>query len=338
MTVTIGRRELLVALGGAAVAWPRGVLAQATNRRTLIAWLWAASQSVADEYVRAGKLLPPFLKGMQEFGYKEGRDFDMVYRFAAGDYDRMPRLAAELAALNPNVFIAPATIQAVIVKKAIATTIPIVVPVLADPVGLGLVASEALPGGNLTGISPYVKGLPAKQLELAREIVPGATRIGLLDDPTDPKAYQQRREIEAKGRELKVRIVVAEARTAGDVGPAYEVFAAERVEAVVVEQSNMLINARKQTAEAAAAKKLPSVYGYREHVEAGGLISYGVDLNWCFHRAAYYVDRILRGTKPADLPVEFPTEIELVINLKTARALGLEISPMLLARADEVIE
>jgi len=226
MTVTIGRRELLVALGGAAVAWPRGVLAQATNRRTLIAWLWAASQSVADEYVRAGKLLPPFLKGMQEFGYKEGRDFDMVYRFAAGDYDRMPRLAAELAALNPNVFIAPATIQAVIVKKAIATTIPIVVPVLADPVGLGLVASEARPGGNL----------------------------------------------------------------------------------------------------------------YREHVEAGGLISYGVDLNWCFHRAAYYVDRILRGTKPADLPVEFPTEIELVINLKTARALGLEISPMLLARADEVIE
>ena len=209
---------------------------------------------------------------------------------------------------------------------------------LADPVGLGLVASEARPGGNLTGISPYVKGLPAKQLELAREIVPGATRIGLLDDPTDPKAYQQRREIEAKGRELKVRIVVAEARTAGDVGPAYEVFAAERVEAVVVEQSNMLINARKQTAEAAAAKKLPSVYGYREHVEAGGLISYGVDLNWCFHRAAYYVDRILRGTKPADLPVEFPTEIELVINLKTARALGLEISPMLLARADEVIE
>ena len=220
----MNRREFITLLGGAA-AWPRDVLAQATKRRTMIAWLWAASQSGADEYVRAGKLLPPFLKGMQEFGYKEGRDFDMVYRFAAGDYDRMPRLAAELAALNPNVFIAPATIQAVIVKKAIATTIPIVVPVLADPVGLGLVASEARPGGNL----------------------------------------------------------------------------------------------------------------YREHVEAGGLISYGVDLNWCFHRAAYYVDRILRGTKPADLPVEFPTEIELVINLKTARALGLEISPMLLARADEVI-
>jgi putative tryptophan/tyrosine transport system substrate-binding protein len=334
----VRRRDFLTLLGGAAAAWPRGVLAQATKRRTMIAWLWAASQSGADEYVRAGKILPPFLRGMQEFGYTEGRDFDMVYRFAAGHYDRLPRLAAELAALNPNIFIAPATAQAVVVKKVVATTIPIVVPVLADPVGLGLVASEARPGGNLTGIAPYVKGLPAKQLELAREIVPGATRIGLLDDPTDPKAYQQRREIEDKGQELKVRIVVAEARTAGDIGPAYEAFAAERVEVVVVEQSNMLINARKQTAEAAAAKKLPSVYGYREHVEVGGLISYGVDLNWCFHRAAYYVDRILKGTKPADLPVEFPTEIELVINLRTARALGFDVPPTLLIRADEVIE
>jgi len=208
MTAKMKRREFITLVGGAA-AWPRDVLAQATKRRTMIAWLWAASQSGADEYVRAGKLLPPFLKGMHEFGYTEGRDFDMVYRFAAGDYDRMPRLAAELAALNPNVFIAPATAQAVVVKKVVATTIPIVVPVLADPVGLGLVASEARPGGNLTGIAPYVKGLPAKQIELAKEIVPGATRIGLLDDPTDPKAYQQRREIEAKGRELKVRIVVA---------------------------------------------------------------------------------------------------------------------------------
>jgi putative tryptophan/tyrosine transport system substrate-binding protein len=334
----MNRRDFITLIGGTPVAWPRGVLAQATNRRTLIAWLWATSQSGADEYVRAGKILPPFLKGMQEFGYAEGRDFDMAYRFAAGDYDRLPRLAAELAALNPNVFIAPATAQAVVVKKVVATTIPIVVPVLADPVGLGLVASEARPGGNLTGIAPYVKGLPAKQLELAREIVPGATRIGLLDDPTDPKAYQQRREIEAKGQELKVRIVVAEARTAGDVGPAYEVLAAERVEVVIVEQSNMLITARKQIAEAATVKKLPSVYGYREHVEAGGLISYGVNLNWCYHRAAYYVDRILKGTKPADLPVEFPTEIELVINLKTATVLGLEIPPTLLVRADAVIE
>jgi len=320
----VKRREFISLLGGAA-AWPRSVLAQATGRRALIAWLWAGSQSVADGYVRAGKILPPFLEGMRELGYTEGRDFDMVYRFANGDYDRMPTLAAELAELNPNVFIAPATAQAVAIKK-VTTTIPIVVGALADAVGLGLVASAARPGGNVTGISPYVEGLPAKQLELAREIVPGATRIGLLDDPTDPKAHPQ------------VRVVVAEARTAGEIRPAYDLFSAERVEVVVVEQSVMLINARKQTAEAAAAKKLPSVYGYREHVEAGGLISYGVNLSWCYHRAAYYVDKILKGAKPADLPVEFPTEIELVINLKNARALGLTIPPTLLVRADEVIE
>src|SRR6516164_8061797 len=337
MASYIARRKFLATLLGSAAAWPRSVLAQATGRRALIAWLWAGSQSVADGYVRAGKILPPFLEGMRELGYTEGRDFDMVYRFANGDYDRMPTLAAELAELNPNVFIAPATAQAVAIKK-VTTTIPIVVGALADAVGLGLVASAARPGGNVTGISPYVEGLPAKQLELAREIVPGATRIGLLDDPTDPKARPQRREIEAAGQELKVRIVVAEARTTGDVGPAYEVLAAERVQVVVVEQSNMLLIARKQTAEAAAAKKLASVYGYREHVEAGGLISYGVNLNWCFHRAAYYVDRILKGAKPADLPVEFPTEIELVINRKTAKALGLKIPQTLLVRADEVFE
>jgi putative ABC transport system substrate-binding protein len=249
-----GDVSLLALLGGAA-AWPRCVLAQATGRRALIAWLWGGSQSVADGYVRAGKLLPPFLEGMRELGYTEGRDFDMAYRFADGDYDRMPTLAAELANLNPNVLIAPATVQAVAIKKA-TTTIPIVVPALADAVGLGLVASEARPGGNLTGVSPYVAGLPGKQLELAREIVPGAIRIGLLDDPTDPKAHPQRREIEAGGQELRVKVVAAEARTAGDIGAAYETFSAERVQVVIVEQSVMLINARKQTAEVAAAKKL----------------------------------------------------------------------------------
>src|SRR5215813_8577699 len=245
--------------------------------------------------------------------------------------------AEELVQLNPDIIIASATIQAVAAKKA-TDTIPIVVPVLADPIGLGFVASEARPGGNVTGIAPYVKGLPAKQLELAREVVPGAKRIGLVDDVNDPKAHPQRREIEAAGKELEIKIVPAEVRTASDVGSAYDALAAAGVEVVVVEQSNMLVVSSKQIAEAAAAKKLPTVYGYREHVEAGGLISYGINLNSCFHRAAYYVDKILKGAKPGDLPVEFPTKIELVINLKTAKALGLEVPPTLLARADEVIE
>jgi putative tryptophan/tyrosine transport system substrate-binding protein len=160
----------------------------------------------------------------------------------------------------------------------------------------------------------------------------------LLDDVTDPKSPPQRREIEAAAQSLNVTIVTAQARTTDDIRPAFETFASEHTEVVIVEQSNMLISASIQISEAAAAKKLPTVYGYREHVEAGGLISYGIDLNACFRRAAYYVDRILKGAKPADLPVEFPTRLELVINMKVAKSLSMEIAPTLLARADEVIE
>ena len=241
------------------------------------------------------------------------------------------RAAEELVQLNPDIIVVTATLQAVAAKKA-TDTIPIVVPVLADPVGLGFVASEARPSGNVTGIAPYVEGLPAKQLGLAREVVPGATRIGLVDDVNDPKAHPQRREIEAAGKELEIKIVLAQVSTANDIGSAYDALAAAGVEVVVVETSNMLIASRKQIAETAATKRLPTVYGYREHVEAGGLISYGVNLNSCFHRAAYYVDKILKGAKPGDLPVEFPTEIELVINLKTAKALGLTVPPRLLSQ------
>jgi putative ABC transport system substrate-binding protein len=329
LAVGIKRREFIALLCGA-VASPKRVLAEANRRRPVIAWL-SALGGITAKYVR------PFLEGMRELGYKEGRDFDMAYRFADGHYDRLPSLARELVDLDPDIFIAPATLQAVIIRK-VTTTIPIVVPALADPVALGLVASESRPGGNLTGIAPYVEALPAKQLELAREIVPGATRVGLLDDVTDPKAPPQRREIEAAGQELSVKILVAEAHTPDDIGSAYDALMREHVEAVVVEQSNMLLEARKKIAEVAIANRLPSVYGYREHVDAGGLISYGVDLNWCYHRAAYYVDKILKGAKPADLPVEFPTKLELVVNLKTAKALGLTIPQSILLRADEVIE
>jgi putative ABC transport system substrate-binding protein len=307
------------------------MLADTKRKRPLIAWLSTVSQS------GVSYLTGPFLEGMRELGYSEGQDFDMVYRSAEGHNDRLPSLAAELVELNPDIFFALGTAQAVVVKK-LTTTIPIVVAALADPVGLGLIASEAHPGGNLTGISPYVKGLPAKLLELAREIIPGARRIGLVDDVTDPKAMLERREIETAGRALELEISTVEMRTADDIGPAFEALTREHVEIVIVEQSNVLFNARKQIAEAAMAKKLPSVYGYHEHVQAGGLASYGVDLPWCFRRAAYYVDKILKGAKPADLPVEFPTQVELFINLKTAKALSLTVPPLLLVRADKVIE
>jgi putative ABC transport system substrate-binding protein len=251
--------------------------------------------------------------------------------------DQLPRVAAELVNLAPDVIVAGATLEAVAAAKATAT-IPIVVAVVADPIALGFTTSDARPTGNLTGIMPYVKGLPAKQLELARELVPGATRIGLLDDVIDPKSPPQRQEIEAAGRGLEIEIVPAEVRTAADIDAAYQTFASARVQAVVVEQSGMFVFARQPIAQAAASKRLPTVYGYREHVDAGGLISYGINLDWCYHRSAYYVDRILKGAKPSDLPIEFPTNVELVINLKTAKALGITVPSSLLVRADEVIE
>ncbi len=326
------RRQFIKLIGGAAAAWPLAARGQITRTRPLIGRLSSGSKDVPP----VSKYIGRFLAGMQELGYVEGRDFDMTYAMADFHADRLPQVAAELVKLAPDVILAGATLEAVAARKATAT-IPIIVGALADPVELGFAASDARPTGNVTGITPYVKGLPAKQLELAREVVPGATRIGLIDDVTDPKAHPQRQEIEAAGRTLEIEVVPAEVRTAADIDAAYQALAAG-VQAVVVEQSNMLLFARQPIAEAAASKRLPTVYGYREHVDAGGLISYGADLKWCAHRTAYYVDRILKGAKPSDLPIEFPTNIEMVINLKTAKALGLTVPSSLLVRADEVIE
>jgi putative tryptophan/tyrosine transport system substrate-binding protein len=326
------RREFIAGVGSAA-AWLSTVGTQATTRPPLVVFIWLYSENL--EGPRS--LFRELLKGLEELGDIEGRDFKILHRGAGGNPNTLPKVASDVVQLNPDLIVASSTITAVPVKNA-TSTIPIVVPALADPIALGLVESEARPGGNLTGIAPYVKGLPAKQLELAREIVPGATRIGLLDDVPDPKGHLQRPEIEAAAQTLNVRIVPAEVRNKDDIAAAYQALETERVEVVIVEQSSMLFDAAKELAQAAAATRLPSVYGYREHVAAGGLISYGIDLKAAFRRAAYFVDKILKGAKPSDLPVEFPTKLEMVINLKTAKALGLNIPPSLLARADEVIE
>ena len=326
------RREFLSLLAAFAVC-PHRALGQAAKKRPVIAFLWFPPKGTP----LIVRYLDQFLAGMRELGFVEGRDFEMVYRYADFHAERLPSLAAELVQLNPDVILGGATIQAVAFKQA-TDKIPIVVSALADPELFGFAANDARPTGNVTGITPYISGLPAKQLELAREVVPRATRIGLLDDVTDPKGHPQRKEIEAAGQAMEIKIIPAEVRTSGDIRSAYEALSASGVEVVVEEQTNMLINARSQIAEIAAARMLPTVYGYREHVEAGGLISYGVNLDWCFHRTAYYVDKILKGAKPSELPTEFPTNLQLVINLKTAKTLKLVIPPALLDRADEVIE
>jgi ABC-type uncharacterized transport system substrate-binding protein len=317
----------------AALAWPVApTFGQSSHKRALIGFLSPGAQKFTMHHTA-----PAFLQGMRDLGYVEGRDFDVLYRFSEGYQDRLPALAEELVQLNPNVILASAVVAAAAARKA-TSSIPIVCPALADAVHLGLVASEARPGGNVTGIEPYVAGLPAKQMELAREIIPGATTVGLLTNIKDPKAPPQVQELEATGRALEVKVLSADANQPEDLDNALQSLARARVDVVIVLQTSMLISENARIAESAFAKRLPTVYGYREHVVSGGLISYGVDLRWCFQRGAYFVDKILRGTPAGDLPVEFPTKVMLSVNLRTAKALGLAVPLALLARADEVIE
>ena len=222
------RRDFIGLLATIAIC-PQTVLGQAAQKRPVIASLWLPSKDAPLTVRYVGQ----FLTGMRELHYTEGRDFEMVYRYADFHAERLPGLAAELVQLEPDVILGGATIQAVAFKQA-TDKIPIVVPALADPVLFGFAENDARPTGNVTGITPYIKGLPAKQLELAREVVPRATRIGLLDDVTDPKAHPQRKEIEAAGQALEIRIIPAEVRTSADIGAAYEALSASGVEVVIV--------------------------------------------------------------------------------------------------------
>jgi putative ABC transport system substrate-binding protein len=323
------RRDFITLLGSAA-AWPLVARAQQGGSPPLIAYL-------------TGVAVPPnaysdiFVQGLRDLNVIEGRDFRITYRGSGGYGNRLPALAEELIGLKPEVILATA-VDSVVAVRNLTRMIPIVSPALADAVHLGLIASEARPGGNVTGIEPYVAGLPAKQMELACEVVPSAKKVGVLTNLHDPKAAPQLPELEAAGHALGVETVPSDANTPEEIEGALAMLASARVDVVAVLQSSMLIGNSRQIAASALAKRLPTVYGYRDHVVAGGLASYGVDLRWCFRRAAYFVDKILHGARPGDLPVEFPSKMFLAVNFKTAKALSLEIPPTLLARADEVIE
>jgi putative ABC transport system substrate-binding protein len=274
------------------------------------------------------------MRGLSELGDIEGRNFDLVSRFAEGQADRLPALAKELVQLRPNVILAGYT-PAAVAARTITSTIPIVCPLLANPIQLGLIASQSRPGGNVTGLLFRVEGLAGKQLEIAADLIPNLAAVGLLVNVASPI---DRPDAETAAQTLRVKLLPVEVRAPDDLNSAFQTFTDDHVQAVVVLVDAMFFNERQRIAALAASARLPAIYGFRDHVDAGGLISYGVNLADSFHRAAAYIHKILNGAKPADLPVEFPTKLELVINLRAANALGLTIPPLLFARADEVIE
>lgn len=324
------RREFIASLACTLASPVPGARGQTPAGRPLIAFLSAVSRA-HNVY-----MMDAFSQGLRELGFVEGRDVEIAYRFAEGRFDRLPQLAREISDLQPKVILATVT-PAVVALKKWTSTIPIVCPLLADPVPLGLIASMAHPGGNVTGVAFRTEGLVGKQLELALQLIPAAAKIGFLVNVASSVVID-RQEIESEALKVGVRLVPAEVRTPDDLKTAFELLASARVQAVVVQVDGLFFNERQNVAELAARSRLPAIYGFRDHVDAGGLISYGVNLAECFHRSASYVVKILKGARPAELPVEFPTKLELIINAGAARSLGLTIPPTLLAFADEVIE
>jgi putative ABC transport system substrate-binding protein len=333
MTVTIGRRELLAALGGAAAAWPLAARAQQPERMRRIGVLMAMTADDPESQAR----LAAFAQGLQQSGWTVGQNVRVDYRWGGGNADNMRKYAAELVALAPNVILAHSSAAVAPLLQA-TRTIPIVFTTVADPVGAGFVDSLARPGGNATGFIVYEYSIAAKWLELLKEIAPRVTRAAVLRDSAIAAGPAQFGVIQAAAPSLGVELRVVDVRDPGEIKRAITVFAQGSNSGLIVTGSPAAIFHRDLIIALAARHRLPAVYGVRVFVDAGGLVFYGPGSVDQFRRAAGYVDRILKGEKPADLPVQAPTKYELIINLKTAKALGLEVPPTLLARADEVIE
>jgi putative ABC transport system substrate-binding protein len=278
-----------------------------------------------------------FRRGLEETGYIEGKNLAIGYRWAQGRNDRFPALAAELVRRQVVVIVAANTASA-LVAKAIATTIPIVFNVAEDPVKLGLVASLARPGGNLTGANSFIGELAAKRLELLRELLPGVTRVTALVNPTTPLAESALKDIEPAARAMGMQIKVLNASTSGEINAAFATFVHERPDALFVSADSVFTTRRVQLVHLATRYAVPASYFAREFPEVGGLMSYGSNQSDNYRQVGIYTGHILKGTKPADLPVVQASKFELVINAETARTFGLTVPPTLLARADEVIE
>jgi ABC-type uncharacterized transport system substrate-binding protein len=326
------RREFITLLSGAAASWPLAARSQQTDRARRIGILMAQAADDPDGQARVAA----FLQALQGLGWVEGRNVRFDYRWGGGDVDRR-RDAAELVALAPDVILASGG-QVMGPLREATRTLPIVFTQTPDPVGAGFVASLARPGGNTTGFTNFEYGVSGKWLEVLKEIVPGITRAAVLRDATNPAGTGQWGAIQAVALPLGVEISPIDVRERGEIERGVSAFAAGSNRGLIVSSSGLAILHRELIIALAARHRLPAVYPFRFYAVGGGLISYGPDPIDPHRRAAGYVDRILKGEKPADLPVQAPTKYELVINLKTAKAIGIEVPPSLLARADEVIE
>ena len=283
-------------------------------------------------------LMKALLERLHELGYSEAKNLTFEYRSAEGRPERLPQLAMELVRSNPDVLIAGFGTLAAQAAKTATTTIPIVFTNLGDPIGAGLVASLGRPGGNVTGLTDQARELPGKRLQILQELVRGAKVIAVLMNPDTPFTTLALKEAKTAAEAGHLRLQVLEARTAEQVPGRFEEAIKLGAVGLLVLEDPLTYSMRRQISELAMKFRLPTIYGYRDFAEAGGLISYGADRRQMYRRAAEYVDKILKGTKPADLPVEQPTKFELVINLKTAKALALTIPQSLLVRADEIIQ
>ena len=332
MTVTIGRRELLAALGGAVAAWPLAARAQ-QPAMPVIGFLDSRSPDAVLDRLRG------FRQGLKDNGFVEGDNVTIVYRWAENQFDRLPELTAELVRRRVAVIAATGPPVVAFAAKAAATTIPIVFIAGEDPVRLGLVTSLARPDGNLTGVNFLNIELVAKQLELLRELVPRAARVALFVNPANPTTTESTvREAELAARTMGLQIQLLRASTSGEIDAAFATFAGERPDALFVPVDAFFASRRVQLVQLATHYRVPAIYTQREFSEIGGLMSYGSNVVDAFRQIGVYTGRILKGAKPADLPVVQSTKFELVINNHTARMQGLTVPDKLLVAADEVIE
>jgi len=325
------RRAFIALVGGAAAIWSASAYAQPPNKIPRIGFLSPFSRSDTAHWQQA------FLDALRDLGWDDGKNVVIEPRYAEGRNDRLPGFVAEFIGLKVDIIVTAVTNDTIVAKNA-TREIPIVMAASGDPVATGIVASLARPGGNITGLSQMNPDLTGKRLELLREIAPNIASLAVLLNPDDPISVLGWNEMEASARKLQVKAISVDVRNTGDLDSALQRAVSAHVGALAIMPNPVFVTNLKQIADFALQNQWPSIFHLREFADLGGLVSYGVDRSDLYRRAAVYVDKILKGANPADLPIEQPTKFDLVINLKTAKALGLTVPPALLATADEVIE